>query len=278
MTEQVKLPVPRKRKWIRILNILLGIYLVAGVALFFLQDRFLFHPEAIAKESNFSFSIPFKEVNVDLDDDYKMNVVQFVTADSLARGVVLYFHGNRKNIEWYARYAPFFTKAGYEVWMIDYPGFGKSTGKLTEEKLYEFAAQLYAMAKSRYKPEEILIYGKSLGTGIAAWLGSKKTSKGVILETPYYSMTSLVSHYFPVYPVSKLLKYHLPTHTYISITNAPVTIFHGTGDGVIPYSNAEKLKPLLKAGDEFIVIPGGKHNNLSEFSIFREKLDSLLAL
>lgn len=278
MTERIKPPISRKQKWIRVLNILLVIYLIVGVGLFFLQDKFLFHPETISAEKSFNFSIPYKEVNIALDADYNMNVVQFLTGDSIAKGVVLYFHGNRKNIEWYAKYAPTFTKAGYEIWMVDYPGFGKSTGKLTEEKLYDFAGQLYTMAKAKYKPEQIVIYGKSLGTGIAAWLASKKTSKRVILETPYYSITSLVSHYLPVYPVNKILKYHLPTHTYISIVNAPVTIFHGTSDNVIPYSNAEKLKPLLKPGDEFIAIPDGEHNNLSESPVYKTKMDSLLAL
>lgn len=278
MTEQIKPPASRKRKWIRALNILLIIYLVVGVALFFFQNRLLFHPEAIAKEKAFDFSIPYKEVNIALNNSNHMNVVQFLTAGSICKGVVLYFHGNRKNIEWYAKYAPLFTGKGFEVWMMDYPGFGKSTGELTEDELYAFAEQLYTMAKAKYKPEQIIIYGKSLGTGIAAWLASKRSAKQLILETPYYSMTSLIAHYFPIYPVGKLLKYHLPTYTYISIVNAPVAIFHGTDDGVIPFSNAEKLKPLLKPGDEFIVIPDGAHNNLSGFSLYKEKMDSLLNL
>lgn len=278
MIKRSKLPLSRKQKWLRVINILLVIYLVAGVGLYFLQDRFLFHPETIDNEKKFNFSIPYKEANVILNKDYDMNVVQFLTNDSIAKGVILYFHGNKKNIEWYAKYVPLFTKSGFEVWMVDYPGFGKSTGKLTEEALYEFAEQLYTMAKTKYNPEQIVIYGKSLGTGIAAWLASKHTAKRVILETPYYSMISLVSHYFPIYPVGKILKYHIPTHTYLSIVNAPVTIFHGTDDGVIPYSNAERLKPLLKPNDEFISIPDGEHINLSEFSLYKEKMDSLLAL
>ncbi|MFT3749412.1 MAG: alpha/beta fold hydrolase [Agriterribacter sp.] len=278
MTERDKLPVSHKRKWIRLLNILLVIYLLIGVAVYFLQDRFLFHPEIIAKEKKFNFSVPYKEVNVVLDKDYSMDVVQFLTNDSAAKGVVLYLHGNRKNIEWYAKYAPAFTGKGYEVWMIDYPGFGKSSGKLTEQKLYEYAEQLYTMAKAKYNADNIIIYGKSLGTGIAAWLASKKSSKRVILETPYYSVASLASHYLPVYPISRLLKYQLPTYAHINIINAPVTIFHGTSDNVIPYSNAAKLKPLMNPKDEFIPIPGGEHNNLSEFKLFKNKLDSVLAL
>lgn len=278
MIKRSKRPLSRKQKWLRVINILLVIYLLVGVALYFLQDRFLFHPEVIAKDKPFNFNIPFNEINVQIEKDYNMNVLQFPTADTAAKGVVLYFHGNRKNVERYAKYASMFTRHGYEIWIVDYPGFGKSTGKLTEQKLYEYAEQLYIMAKSKYNADSIIIYGKSLGSGIAAWLASKKSSKRLILETPYYSMTSLAAHYFPVYPVSRILKYQLPTYSYISIINAPITIFHGTSDNVIPYSNAEKLKPLFKLNDEFITIPDGEHNGLTRFAIYNAKMDSLLAL
>jgi uncharacterized protein len=272
-----KVPVPRKKnKWLRWLNILLVIYLLVGVAAYFLQDRLLFHPEKIERATPFQFPYAFKELNVAFDNEYNMNIVQFMPADSSRKGVVLFFHGNRKNISWYAAYAPYFTKNGYEVWMIDYPGFGKSTGKLTEQKLYDYADQLYVMAKSKYPADSIVIYGKSLGTGIAAWLASKKSCRELILETPYYSMTSLAVHYMPVYPVSKIIKYKLPTYTYLNTINAPVTIFHGTADKVIPYSNALKLKEVLKPTDHFITIANGEHNNLRNNAAFVKSLDSLL--
>jgi len=161
--------------------------------------------------------------------------------------------------------------------MIDYPGFGKSTGKLTEQRLYDCALQLYKLARSKYKPSQIIIYGKSMGTCIAAELAALRDCKYLILETPYYSMTSLVSHYFPIYPVGRMLHYHLPTNEYLPQVTAPIIIFHGTADGVIPYSNAKKLKPLLKKDDEFVTIEGGSHNDLNEFPIIKTKIDSLLS-
>ena len=265
-----------KRKWFRWLNILLAIYLLGGVAIFFFQDRILFHPEKKARNANYNFTIPFKEVNVALDGKDNLNIIQFIPPDSLPKGVVLYFHVNKKNISWYAANAPLFTKNGYEVWMPDYPGYGKSTGTLTESRLYEYAMQLYIMARSKYDADSIVLYGKSLGTGIASWLASKKSCRQVILESPYYSMTSLAAHYFPIYPVSKLLKYKLPSYEYLSIVNAPITIFHGTADKVIPYSNALQLKKVLKPTDKFITITNGGHNDLPQSPVFIKSLDSLL--
>ncbi len=266
-----------KRRAFTILKFALMAYGIIGIAVYYLQDYILFHPEQRAKDEKWTFDIPHREINVPFNDNANMNVVQFMAADS-PRGVVLYFHGNRKNIEWYARYANNFTKHGYEVWMIDYPGYGKSTGTLTEESLYAYAEQLYKLALPRFKPGNIILYGKSMGTGIAAWLATRKNCQQLVLETPYYSMRTLVQHYLPVYPVSRIIHYNLPTYSYLPEVIVPVTIFHGTHDGVIPYSQAERLKPLLKKGDALVTIPGGSHNNLNDYPQFHQKLDSLLEI
>ena len=98
----------------------------------------------------------------------------------------------------------------------------------------------------------------------------------MILETPYYSFPSIVGQYAPIYPVEKIIRFKMPTYQYLQKVTAPVTIFHGTSDGVIRYVNAIKLKSFLKEKDEFITIPGGSHNNLSESPIYQSKLDSIL--
>ena len=162
--------------------------------------------------------------------------------------------------------------------MIDYPGYGKSTGPLTEQRLYDFAEQLYRLARIKFSGDSIVIYGKSLGTGVAAWLASRKACKQLILETPYYSITSLCSRYFPLYPIERLIHYKIPSYEYLKQVIAPVSIFHGTADWVITYSNAQRLIPSLKKTDEFITIPGGSHNDLNDFPLFHHKLDSLLSI
>jgi len=172
--------------------------------------------------------------------------------------------------------ASMFTSRGYEVWMPDYPGFGKSTGELTEKKLYSEALQVFKLATSRYKYDSIVIYGKSFGTGIASWLASDVHCKQLILETPYYSIPSLYSSYAPIYPMEAMAMLKLPVGKYLEDVLAPITIFHGDDDELIPYRCAAKLKGELKPADEFITIPGGRHNNLSGFEVFKTKLDSLL--
>jgi alpha-beta hydrolase superfamily lysophospholipase len=269
-------PVKNKQKVFRWIKLVIICYCLIGTALYYLQDKLLLRPKQLAADSVYPFTQPFTETNIELDADTKLNIVQFTVPDSLKKGVVIYFHGNRENIGRYAKFAEVFTRNHYEVWMPDYPGFGKSTGTFTEKTVYDEAMQVYKMARSKYQPNQIIIYGKSMGTGIAAQLASVRDCKNLILETPYYSLTSLVRLVAFIYPVDLLLHYKMPTHDYLTKVTAPVSIFHGTDDGVVPYFNAARLKNVLKSTDEFITVEEGAHTNLYGFPLVQKKLDSLL--
>ncbi len=142
--------------------------------------------------------------------------------------------------------------------------------------MYEQALQVYKRARQFYEAKDIIIYGKSMGTGVAVQLASVRDCKRLILETPYNSMRSLVGIYLWMYPLKSILKYQFPSNEYMKKVTAPVTIFHGTDDRVIPYSNAVKLKEVLKPGDEFITIEKGTHRNLNNFEQMQRKLNELL--
>ncbi|MGB3007934.1 MAG: alpha/beta fold hydrolase [Chitinophagaceae bacterium] len=270
-----------KEKWEKLrkcLKITSIVYVLGAIALYFLQDYILFHPVSLKREHNYRFPEPHKDINIPLNEKDTLNLVDFSSTDSVTRGVVLYFHGNKKNISWYAKYIPYFTRHGYQVLMIDYPGFGKSTGKLTEKKLYDWALQVYRIAIKRFAADSIIIYGKSMGTGIAAQLASIRDCKRLILETPYYDFPAVVRHYLPIFPVRWMLHYQFPTYQYLQNVSAPVSIFHGTNDWIVNYKNSKKLLPSLKPTDELITIKGGSHNNLYTYSETVKKLDSLLSL
>jgi uncharacterized protein len=266
----------KKRRLLRLLKLTAIVYLLLGIALYFLQDFILFHPVSLKGSHKYDFAEKHIEINIPLDTVTNLNIIQFYSADTITRGVVLYFHGNKKNISWYAKYTPYFTKHGYEVWMIDYPGFGKSTGNFNEQTLYKWAALLYQFAAEKFSADSIIIYGKSMGTGIASQLASVKSCKKLILETPYYSFPSLISSYLPIYPVDWMIHYKIPTWQYLQKIKVPVSIFQGTDDWTVPFRNAKRLKPFLKTTDEFITIEGGSHNDLFTFRQTIQKLDSLL--
>lgn len=207
-----------------------------------------------------------------------LNLIQFFPSQSIAKGVVIYFHGNTGNVTRFAKYATNFTKNGYQVWMPDYPGYGKTTGKLTEENIYAQAKEVYKLAHSKFAADSIFVYGKSLGSGVASYVAAKENCAALILETPFYSIPDLFSHYAPIYPTSRMSHFKFTVGEYLKDVKEPVIIFHGTNDNTIPYSSAAKLKRVLKPGDEFITIENGTHNNLNDFPLFHQKLDSLLSL
>lgn len=274
----------KRKKIYRWLKIIIIVYCSIGITLYYLQEKFLFHPEKLSAAYVYHFSqidsgkVHFEELNIPFSNTDTVNMVKFFPADSMRKGVVVYYHGNMENIERYAKFAANFTKHGYEVWMEDYPGFGKSTGKRTEDILYKEALQVQKMAASKYGKDSIIIYGKSLGTGIAAYVASQSNNKMLILETPYYSIPSLFSCYAPIYPTSLMSTYKIPVYKYLADVNYPITIFHGSNDAVIPYRNAARLKTVLKPTDAFISIKDGTHHNLNDFDLMKQKLDSLLNL
>lgn len=265
----------KARAWIKWVLLL---YATVGIALYYGQSALLFHPEKLDRQYNYQFRMPFRELNIPMTAETNLNLIQFKADSSRGpvKGVILYFHGNRNNISWYAPFSKIFTKQGYEVWMPDYPGFGKSTGELKEETFYQLAEQVYKLARTRFAKDSIIIYGKSLGTAVATSLAAKHSGKALVLETPYYSMHSLLRRYFFLYPVSRMIRYKFPINEFLPWVTAPIIIFQGTDDWVIPYSNAKKLVPLLKPADRFISIENGQHNDLPAKPEYQQVIDSLL--
>lgn len=259
-------------KWARIILLL---YIVCGIALYYLQETLLFHPKSLPQDHVYNFSQPFTEVNIPVSEEKNISIVQFTVPDSLRKGVVLYFHGNRRNIERYAPFASHFTRNNYEVWMIDYPGFGKTTGKRTEQSMYADAQEFYKLAKSHFPTDSIILYGKSMGTGLASYIASRYDCKQLILETPYYSIDALVRKYAFIYPTSWFTKYHFPTYEYFEKIDAPITLLHGTNDEIVPFKHSKWLQES-KPGVKLVPIEDGKHNNLNKFPAFQRALDSLL--
>lgn len=265
-----------RKRLMRWLKILVLIYCIIGIALYYLQDRILFHPKPLPASYKWNFSLPFREVNIPYTSSSKINIIQFLTTDSTVKGVVLYFHGNKENINRYASAAPHFTKSGWEVWMLDYPGFGKSTGELTEALLYKWALTYYQLARARFEPNEIIIYGRSMGSGIASQLASVRDCRYLILEAAYSSFPGIFHAYLPIYPYNKIIRYKFPTYEYLKQVTAPVICFHGTADEIIPYRNGKKLIGSLKEVDQYVAIPKGSHNYLGNFDLYTRTLDSLL--
>ena len=251
----------------------------ACAAFYSFQHLFYFQPQALDAQHALTFPmrIRFTEHKIPFDASTQIDVVKFLPDSGVqSRGVVLFFHGNRYNVEHYSSYAPYFTSRGYECWMPDYPGYGRSTGEASVPLLKELALQLHKMAMKRYPADSIVLYGKSLGTGVAAWLATRRSCRLLMLETPYSSLADLSSEYLPMLPVGLLMHDDLPTLDWLQQVQAPIIAWHGTADELIPLSKAARLSSAMKSTDAFYVLPGGRHNGLAEFSVYQRSLDSAL--
>jgi uncharacterized protein len=257
----------------RTVIVVLLVYAILGITLYFIQELIFFHPDPVSADYKYKFDQPFTELNLAVGK-HNLHIVQFKPATA-PKGLVLFLHGNMSNVQHYAKYVSIFTRNGYELWMHDYPGFGKTTGDRSEQRMYSDALRVYEMAAKTVEPERIIIYGKSIGTGVASFLASETKSKLLILETPYYNIGSLARKFIPIYPYPNLLKYEFPTNRYLKSVEEPVVLIHGTRDELIPYEHALNLRKENQHAS-LISISGGRHNDLSSFSAFQHTLDSLL--
>lgn len=265
----------RNQKIKKAIVILLGIYVVIGMSLYFIQEKLMFHPIHMSKDLKYEFSQPFEELFLKSNDGAVINAIHFKTENP--KGVILYFHGNASNLSLMGPTANYFMKHGYDIFFMDYRTYGKSLGKLSEQALYDDAQMCYDYLAKRYDESDITVYGRSLGTGIATYVASKNKPKRLILEAPYYSVLDIAQHRFPIYPVKYLLKYKIPTHEFVKNVTCPITIFHGTDDAIIPFESGEKLfEGLSKKQAQFIQIDGGSHNDLIHFETYRNGIDKLL--
>lgn len=249
------------------------LYTVVCAILYLNQERLMFFPEVLPADFRYSFRQPFEEVNWQVDGAV-INALHFKVDQP--KGAVLFLHGNAGSLRGWGTVAADFVTSRYDVLMPDYRGYGKSTGKISGERmLHEDALVAYNYLRQHYREEQIVIYGRSLGTAIAVNLARSTQPKLLILETPYVSFKELAHRQFPFVP-GFLLKYPMRTDKWISDVSCPIYLVHGTHDELIPYHSSERLLPLIRSKHELITIAGGGHNNLANFDEYHAALKRIL--
>jgi uncharacterized protein len=256
--------------------VLIYVLLIAIAILF--QEKFLFRNTKLAMDYRYEFKGDFEEMWFETEANVKINALYFKTDSLKRKGLIVYFHGNADDLRRWGKHAIDFTKNDYDILMIDYRQFGKSTGELSEKALHSDAAYVYEWAKKRFPENQIIVYGRSLGTGIATRLAAENKPKMLLLETPYFNLSDVINSYFPLIPYNSILKYQFRTDLFIRQVQCPMHFFHGTKDAVVPYKSSLKLAALLnkKPSEILTTIPNGAHKNLGEFQAYHTALDSLL--
>lgn len=259
----------------RALIVILSALLLSLTLLYAMQTKLLFHPTQLPQDYTYTFKEPFEELFLETQDGARLNALHFKT-DS-PKGVILYFHGNAGDLSRWGEITTYFLPFGYDVLVMDYRTFGKSTGKLSEENLYEDAQLWYEHLLKKWPEEAIVVYGRSLGTTLATYVAAKNNPNQLILETPFYSMTDVAQRRFPILPVKYLLKFNFPTYSFAGNIECPIMILHGTNDAVVPYASAKDLESQFpEALVSFVTIPKGAHNNLVEYEEYQAAIAEVL--
>ena len=259
-----------------ILLIIFTAYLVVSIVLYYVQDYFLFKPERLPEDFQFYYdNQETEEHNLETRDGATINGLLF-KPKSESKGIVLYLKGNSKSIKGWGKFAVDFTRHGYSVLMVDYRGFGKSTGKRSQKAIKRDLQVIYNKIKEKTTEDRIIVYGRSLGSGFASKLASMNNPRMLVLDAPYYSLTKVTRRYMPFMPLSILMKYPLPTYKWLKYVKCPIHIIHGTHDKLIPFKTSVKLSQIKPKITRLYTVIGGGHKNLNNFESYHKMLGEII--
>ena len=263
------------KKVFRFVLVLVVLILIGYIFLYVKQEKFYFNPKVLTKDYTYSFDRPFKEENITVDTNTELNTLLFKT-DSISKGVILYLHGNAGALHDWGKRAYLYNENGYDVFFVDYRGYGKSDGFYSkEEQLYHDMDIIYNHVKKQYKEDNITILGYSLGSGLAAYLASKNKPRQLILESPYYGWKELVSNMGP-FPTF-MINYDIPTYQFIKKVRCPIRIFVGSRDYLTKANeNAIPLKNMYPNKIELFTIEGVGHNGIFYSKMYYDVMKKLL--
>lgn len=237
------------------------------------QEKLIFLPVKLS--SDFKFNYSADERLIEVAPGVRLNALHFRLPD--ARGLVLYFHGNAGNLAEWGSVSENFLPLGYDVFVFDYRGYGKSDGVINSEAMLHADAQaIFNTVAKEYSPEKIILYGRSLGSGMAVRLAAKTSVKALVLESPFFSMAEIGRFHYPFLPVSLLLRYPLRNDLYLPAVRCPIFIMHGTADEVIPWQSGQKLARLAPAA-KLLLLENGHHNNSSDFVEYHKLVKEALS-
>jgi uncharacterized protein len=239
-------------------------YVCGLVALFFMQRSFIFPIPPVGRTSPQAAGFPQAEEHVLTTSDGEKVIIWYVPAKP-GHPVVLFFHGNGDFLAGRVDRFRGITSDGTGLVALSYRGYAGSTGNPSEQGLLNDAAAAYAFTAERYQPGQIVVWGFSLGTGVAVALSADHPVGKLILEAPYTSIADLAGSLLRVVPVRWLLRDQFRSDQRIARVHVPLLIMHGEKDPAISIRFGEKLFALAHEPKQFVRFPEGGHENLDNY-------------
>jgi len=240
-----------------------AVYAVVLLALFVFQAQLVFFPNipsrAIGPGPD-SIGLAYEPVEIITEDGIKLDA--WYLPKQQPRGVVLFFHGNAGNISHRLDSLRIFSELNLSTLIIDYRGYGRSDGRVSEQGTYRDgeAAWRYLTEKRGIGAAEIVLFGRSLGAAVAAYVASRHMPGALILESSFVSVPDMAAVLYPWLPARRLARIGYPTGEYLQTVSCPVLIIHSRDDEIIPFEQGRKLFELARKPKHFLELRGG-HND-----------------
>lgn len=264
------------RMSLTLIFIALVAYASVCAALFVMQRSMMYVPDRTRVPVPQPAGTSIHELELKTADGERL--VAWAVDPQPGKPVILYFHGNGGNFA-YGRVEKFrqLTADGAGLLALSYRGYGGSTGSPTEAGLHLDADAAYEAAVARYGAMRLVGYGESLGTGVMTQLAARRPLKAVVLEAPFLSTVAVAKKLFGWLPVSLLMRDQFRSDLAIANINAPLLVIHGVHDEVIPHEQGKALFELAQEPKQFLSVPGGRHNDLTDFGVLTKARDFLHA-
>ena len=253
----------------------LALYGAAMAWLWFKQEKLLFAPDVLAASHPLAKAPDIHELTIDVPGATLSALHLRLPAP---KGVVFFLHGNGGSLESWFINPEFYRRANYDLFMIDYRGYGKSTGQIeSEAQLRADVRTAWATVAPQYAGRKVVFYGRSLGTGLAAGLAAElgDIPDLTVLVSPYISMTALAAEHYSWVPQA-LLRYPLRTSELVGRIRGPLMLIHGEQDQLIPSSHSDTLK-MLAPQAMLLHIAEAAHNDLQDFDAYLSAFARALA-
>ena len=234
-----------------------GIYLVIVVKIYASQSRMIYQPTREIEQTPADVGLTYEEVAFAAADGTNLTG-WFLPAEN-ARAVVLWFHGNGGNISHRLETMALFHRLGLSAFIFDYRGYGRSEGTPDEEGTYQDAdaAWAYLTEQRGVRPDEIVLFGRSMGGVFAARLAEANEAAGLIVESSFTSVPDMGAEMYPWLPVRLLSRFQYPTADYIAGARCAVLVMHSPDDEMIPYAHGRRLFESAPEPKTFFELSGG---------------------
>jgi uncharacterized protein len=258
---------------IKLLLWLLALYALVLTLVWWAQERLLFAPAPLAPNHAFKLGADVHEAWVEVPGA-RLHALHMRLEKP--KGVVFFLHGNGGNVASWFTDPDFYRRLNMDVFVLDYRGYGKSTGHIeSEAQLLADGRAAWASIASRYAGQRVVLFGRSLGTGLAAQLAAEIQPSVTMLVSPYTSMVALAQTHYRWVP-GALLRYPLRTDAVLPQVQGPVWLAHGALDTLIPPSHSQQLKALVPQAT-LLLVPGAAHNDLQDHPAYLAAVAAAIA-